>query len=198
MFRVPLHWTSASLGFAATALVAAATTGSAQVAIRPGAAVQLTGLNGPLGGQSGLGPEVSATLTTRLGFEGSFAADFAILSHGDRISLCFRRPDGECLQRPNNGSIAGFAFALGFQAPGGRVLRPFIGVGPAVRLASGPVQVGERRVWATPQVEGGLRLAAGGAQWALSVRWRRVDRWEGVGPFRELALLVGIRRGGQF
>lgn len=104
-------------------------------------------------------------------------------------------PGGGCLDRPDTETIVGLGVSLELQVPTGRLLRPFVGIGPAVRFASGPEQPGGRRRWFTPQLETGLRLATGGAQWALSLRWRSVDRWESVKPFAEIGFLVGVRRG---
>lgn len=169
-----------------------------QSRITPGIAAQFVGQDGPLGGQSGPGAVLMASVTSPSWIGATISLDAASLRHGDRISLCIPVPGGGCLDRPETETIAGLAVSIEADVGTGQVLRPFFGIGPAVRFSSGPDQPGERRLWFTPNLEAGLRLAAGGAQWAVSVRWRRVDRWERVKPLTELGLLVGVRRGKRF
>ena len=169
-----------------------------QARVTAGIAAQFVSQDGPLGGQSGFGAVLMAGITSPQWIGATLALDFATLRHADRISLCVPVPGGGCLDRPETETITGLGVSLDLQVPTGRVLRPFVGIGPAVRFASGPDQPGGRRRWLTPHVETGVRLAAGGAQWAVSLRWRRVDRWASVKPFTEISFLLGVRRGRHF
>lgn len=164
------------------------------VSVLPGAAVALVSQDGPLGGQSGVGGGLGLTAAVRRWIGFTAAVEIASFRKGDEIGLCIIIAPGECLRRPATELIVAGSVAVELQAALGAALRPFVAVGPAVLHSLGPPNPGERRTWVTPQAEGGLRVATTMGQWALSVRWRRVDRWQPQLARSELGLLLGFRR----
>jgi len=160
--------------------------------LRLGAAGQYVDQNGPLGGFSGLGLVLSASVELTRWVAVRADGDFVALRAGDQLAICIP-VDGGCLAQPGAHSLLGLTGAVELRVPL-PVVAPFLAAGPTYRRAVGSgLPGGSRRAWVEPSVEAGARVPAGGVEWSLSARWRRSDRWLDRDSYSELGLLVGLR-----
>ncbi|MGE0556333.1 MAG: hypothetical protein AB7R55_23130 [Gemmatimonadales bacterium] len=180
------------LGALLAALLGAPAEALGQHGLRLGAAGQYVDQNGPLGGFSGLGLVLSASVGLARWVGVRAEGDFAALRAGDQIAICIPVTGG-CLAQPSAHSLLGLTGAVEVRVPF-PVVAPFLAAGPTYRRAIGSkLPGGSRRAWVEPSVEAGARVALGGVEWSLSARWRRGDRWLDGDPYSELGLLVGLR-----
>ncbi len=192
--RLIRHATPLALPIIAT--IAAAAPIAAQVKAGPRIAVQFISDRIEEGNQpSGWGGVFALGVQHRPWLSWVAAVDVARMHYGSGAPAapCDPFATVPCRGNAENRTTLGANLAVELQSPTHRPVRPFIAAGPALRFRTGGESVHNNmsRTWLTPQIEGGARLAAGGAIWSASLRWRRVDNVNR--DYSELGVIVGIR-----